>query len=123
MLDILVRVFVPGQLEIYLHINVKYKKSSSLLWTAGIPEFLRYRPPWFIRHCLNAMTKANTDYPSRAACKLEEVEVGVFMASNIFIYIIYQSECVLRRIGIDLQYRNKYSFRLTVPSGMALDTE
>lgn len=81
MIDILIRVFIPGQLEIYLHLNVRYKKSSALLWTAGIPEFLKYRPPWFVKHCLKAMTRANNDYPSAGRSGIEEVAVGVFTVS------------------------------------------
>jgi len=81
MIDILVRVFVPGQIELYLHANVRYKKSSALLWNAGIPEFLKYRPPWFVKHCLEAMTRANQQYCSASRANIEEVDVAVFTVS------------------------------------------
>ena len=76
MLGILIEIFVPTLIKEYAKNNKKMNKCVAKSYKDGTPEYLKYRPPWFVRHCLKKSNAAKKNFTSRHV--LEECEVGVF---------------------------------------------
>ena len=51
---------LPTHLKIYRYLNedAHWHPSVAQIYVDSVPDFLRKKAPWFIRHCLAAMEKA-----------------------------------------------------------------
>ena len=58
----------------YLNENAQWHPSVAQISVEGVPDFLRNKAPWFIRHCLDAMERAE-DY---SMSEIEEYDVMIF---------------------------------------------